>query len=114
MVEFLTGGGFRKINFAAGEPTLCPWLPDLILRARELRLTTPVVTNGSRLNAQRLQREVPLGSNVLPARGRVPWVHMGLSVWAGNETNGRNPQSREPEPVPVGAPESLEWWPSPG
>ena len=30
----------RKINFAGGEPTLCPWLSDLISRARELGMTT--------------------------------------------------------------------------
>ena len=30
VVESLSGAGFQKINFAGGEPTLCPWLPDLI------------------------------------------------------------------------------------
>lgn len=38
--------GFRTINFAGGEPTLCPWLPDLLRRAKELNLTTAIVTNG--------------------------------------------------------------------
>jgi radical S-adenosyl methionine domain-containing protein 2 len=38
---------FRKINFAGGEPTLCPWLPNLIKRARELGMQTSIVTNGS-------------------------------------------------------------------
>ncbi len=52
VVELLAEAGFRKINFAGGEPTLCPWLPDLISRARELGLTTSVVTNGSRLTRQ--------------------------------------------------------------
>ena len=47
MVESLAQAGFQKINFAGGEPTLCPWLPDLIILARELGLTTSVVTNGS-------------------------------------------------------------------
>lgn len=49
VVEALAGAGFRKINFAGGEPTLCPWLPDLIRRASELGLTTSIVTNGSRM-----------------------------------------------------------------
>ena len=40
---------FRKINFAGGEPTLCPWLPDLIKRAKELGMRTSIVTNGSRI-----------------------------------------------------------------
>lgn len=37
VVDALAGAGFEKINFAGGKPTLCPWLPDLILRAKELR-----------------------------------------------------------------------------
>ena len=52
VVESLAGAGFRKINFAGGEPTLCPWLPDLITRAKELNFTTSVVTNGSRISAE--------------------------------------------------------------
>ena len=49
VVESLARVGFQKINFAGGEPTLCPWLPDLIRLAKELGLTTSVVTNGSRI-----------------------------------------------------------------
>ena len=30
VVESLVDAGFKKINFAGGEPTLCPWLPELI------------------------------------------------------------------------------------
>ena len=47
VVEALATAGFDKINFAGGEPTLCPWLPDLIHRAKELEATTSMVTNGS-------------------------------------------------------------------
>ena len=49
IVEELARAGFQKINFAGGEPTLCPWLPDLITRAKELGLSTAMVTNGSLL-----------------------------------------------------------------
>lgn len=42
---------FEKVSFAGGEPTLCPWLPDLIRAAREQGATTMLVTNGSRLTA---------------------------------------------------------------
>ncbi len=49
VVEKLADAGFQKITFAGGEPTLCPWLGDLILRAKEHGLTTMLVTNGSRL-----------------------------------------------------------------
>lgn len=56
VVEALAAAGFDKINFAGGEPTLCPWLPDLIRRARELQLTTSIVTNGSHITRAWLDR----------------------------------------------------------
>ena len=56
VVEALASAGFDKINFAGGEPTLCPWLPDLIRRAKELALTTSMVTNGSRITPEWLDR----------------------------------------------------------
>ena len=52
VVESLAQAGFRKLNFAGGEPTLCPWLPDLIGRAKHLGLTTSVVTNGSLISGE--------------------------------------------------------------
>ena len=52
VVESLAKAGFQKINFAGGEPTLCPWLPDLTRLARALGLTTSVVTNGSRITRE--------------------------------------------------------------
>ena len=56
VVEALASAGFEKINFAGGEPTLCPWLPDLIRRAKETALTTSIVTNGSRITPEWLDR----------------------------------------------------------
>ena len=56
VVEALAEAGFEKINFAGGEPTLCPWLPHLLRRARELALTTSVVTNGSCITREWLAR----------------------------------------------------------
>jgi radical S-adenosyl methionine domain-containing protein 2 len=41
--------GFEKITFAGGEPTLCPWLSELIITAKQEGLTTMIVTNGSKL-----------------------------------------------------------------
>lgn len=49
LIILIAEAGFRKINFAGGEPTLCPWLPDLIRHAKSLGLRTSVVTNGSRI-----------------------------------------------------------------
>jgi radical S-adenosyl methionine domain-containing protein 2 len=39
----------EKITFVGGEPTLCPFLGDLIETAHRLGLTTCVVSNGERL-----------------------------------------------------------------
>ena len=49
VTEALAEAGFAKINFAGGEPTLCPWLPGPISRVKALCMSTSVVTNGSRL-----------------------------------------------------------------
>ncbi len=56
LVDLLCGFGFQKINFAGGEPTLCPWLPDLIRTAKRRGLTTSIVTNGSKLTTEYLRR----------------------------------------------------------
>ncbi len=47
--------GFKKINFAGGEPTLCPWLPELIRTAKKAGMATTIVTNGSMLTAEFLR-----------------------------------------------------------
>jgi len=45
----LAKAGFEKITFAGGEPTLCPWLSDLMAIAKSRGMTTMIVTNGTRL-----------------------------------------------------------------
>jgi len=47
--------GFQKITFAGGEPTLCNWLPELIVTAKDRGMTTMIVSNGSRLDDDFLQ-----------------------------------------------------------
>lgn len=42
--------GFEKITFSGGEPTLCPWLPELLKIAKTSGMVTCVVTNGSLIN----------------------------------------------------------------
>ena len=54
-IEKIAEAGFRKINFAGGEPTLCPWLSDLVRRASELGMTTAVVTNGTGISVEWLE-----------------------------------------------------------
>lgn len=50
IVEQIGAFGFEKITFAGGEPTLCPWLPALIQKAKAYGMTTGIVTNGTMLN----------------------------------------------------------------
>lgn len=50
VIKKLADYGFQKISFAGGEPTLCPWISQLIAYAKDLGLTTMLVTNGSRLS----------------------------------------------------------------
>lgn len=49
VVKKIATAGFKKITFAGGEPLLCKWLPNLIKTAKELGMTTMIVTNGSKL-----------------------------------------------------------------
>ncbi len=46
VVKMLAESGFKKITFAGGEPTLCPWIGDLIALAKDYGMTTNLVTNG--------------------------------------------------------------------
>ncbi len=50
VVQKLAEAGFRKLTFAGGEPTLCPWLETLVRTARRAGMTTMLVTNGSKLD----------------------------------------------------------------
>jgi len=44
----------RRLNFVGGEPTVCPYLEELLLFAQECGLRTSVVTNGFNLVKQGL------------------------------------------------------------
>ena len=48
--------GIRKLTLVGGEPTLCPWLLDLLQLAKQLGMVTMLVSNGSRMNAQWIAR----------------------------------------------------------
>ena len=52
LVKHLAEFGYKKINFAGGEPMLCPWLDDLILLAKQYKMVTSIVTNGSKITAK--------------------------------------------------------------
>ena len=59
VVRQLAEYGFDKITFAGGEPTLCPWLGNLISLAKDSGMTTMLVTNGSRLDKGLLEKFRP-------------------------------------------------------
>ena len=50
VIDEIIKSGYSKITFAGGEPTLCPWIDELIIRAKNGGLTTMLVTNGARLS----------------------------------------------------------------
>jgi radical S-adenosyl methionine domain-containing protein 2 len=56
VVEALCKAGAGKITFAGGEPTLCPWLPELMAVAKAHNVTTMLVTNGSRIEEDWLSK----------------------------------------------------------
>ncbi len=49
LINAISQAGFKRISFCGGEPTLCPWLPELIAYSKSLRLYTNLITNGYRL-----------------------------------------------------------------
>ncbi|MHA1385382.1 MAG: viperin family antiviral radical SAM protein [Candidatus Helarchaeota archaeon] len=63
----------KKINFAGGEPTLCPYISALIKESKELGLITSIISNSSGINRKFLQ----LNHNYLD------WI--GLSIDSSNE-----------------------------
>ena len=77
---------FEKVTFAGGEPTLCPWLPDLIRAAKTPGRTTMLVTNGTRLNERFLDAVAGILDWVTLSIDSVdPAVHVAL----GRAVNGR-------------------------
>jgi radical S-adenosyl methionine domain-containing protein 2 len=82
---------FAKVSFAGGEPTLCPWLPDLVRTAKECGATTMLVTNGSRLPQV-----------IAELKGVLDWVAVsvdsasqGTLVQLGRAVKGRTAMLRE-------------------
>ena len=46
----------KKVNFVGGEPTLCPFLGELITFSKKLGLITGVVSNGTGITQQFLDQ----------------------------------------------------------
>lgn len=68
VVDQLAKIGFVKITFAGGEPTLCPWLSELISVAKQAGMTTMIVTNGTGLNAEFLEKN----------RAQLDWIAISI------------------------------------
>lgn len=88
IVELLALAGFEKITFAGGEPTLCRWLPDLIQRAKEFDMTTSIVTNGTRLSPDYLERLI----------GTLDWVTLSIDS-LDTEVNARTGRALRQGPL---------------
>lgn len=58
VLEILFSEGFEKITFAGGEPTLYPYLPEIMTCAKEIGFTVMLVTNGHRISDQYLDKIV--------------------------------------------------------
>lgn len=76
LIQRIADFGFQKITFAGGEPTLCPWISELIAFAKEKGLTTMLVTNGTRLTKEFLN------SN----KNHLDWIILSIDS-ADDETN---------------------------
>ena len=88
VVRHLAAHGFEKITFAGGEPTLCPWLTELIRTAKEEGMTTMIVTNGTGLDAAFLETN----------KDHLDWIALsidsldeGTNIAIGRAVSGRTP-----------------------
>jgi radical S-adenosyl methionine domain-containing protein 2 len=92
VVEALCKAGAGKITFAGGEPTLCPWLPELLEVAKRHYVTTMIVNNGTRLEKDWLSQNAHL----------IDWVALSVDSLdpLTNELTGRKmPGSSSPDLV---------------
>jgi radical S-adenosyl methionine domain-containing protein 2 len=71
--QMLAEAGADKITFVGGEPTLCPYLGDLLAASKDVGLTTCIVSNATGLTEEFLDRWGHL----------IDWV--GLSIDASND-----------------------------
>lgn len=49
LLRLLRQAGTEKINFVGGEPTLAPFMGDLLVTSKSVEMVTSIVTNGERL-----------------------------------------------------------------
>ena len=73
LIEYFYEWGVQKINFAGGEPTICPYLGELLDFSKNLGLTTSIISNGTGITEKFLLKHFR----------SIDWL--GLSVDSGNE-----------------------------
>ena len=52
LLEEMATEDVEKVTFVGGEPTLCPWLGEYLVKAKSLALTTCIVSNGTGLSEE--------------------------------------------------------------
>ena len=99
--KMLADAGVKKLTFVGGEPTLCPYLGELLEEAKRVGLTTCIVSNGTGLT-----------NSFLDTWGQhVDWV--GLSIDASNDDLHEDWSWRKEGPCSVEEPAfgvSIEVW----
>lgn len=68
ILDKLKEAGLQKITFAGGEPLLYKWIYEVIVYSKSIGLTTSLITNGSLLTDELLER----------FKGQLDWI--GVSV----------------------------------
>ncbi len=74
IINEISNAQIKKINFAGGEPTLSPYLGDLLVHSKKLGLITSIISNGTGINKIFLEE----------FRKSIDWI--GLSIDSGFET----------------------------
>lgn len=90
LVAELRLGGFRKITFAGGEPTLCPWLSEIVAYAKLIGLKTALVSNGSRLTDDLIGE---LAANLDWIALSIDSISDGVNLRLGRAVGGHRPVS---------------------
>lgn len=73
IINEISNTQIKKINFAGGEPTLSPYLGDLLVHSKKLGLVTSIISNGTGINNIFLEK----------FRKSIDWI--GLSIDSGVE-----------------------------
>ncbi len=100
ILEDLAGSGVDKVTFVGGEPSLVSYLPRALRRAKELGLTTCVVTNASRFTVpyfDEIQRDLDwlgvsidsMSEGVEVEYGRGDGRHIDHAIWTLQEAKAR-------------------------